>query len=82
VEVERARFDGSLLDDVHFAWAGSTEPGAAHYYRLQGAEVLAEWENAQPDVNHAHSVWRRPARDLGLDVLAAHHATHHIANRL
>jgi hypothetical protein len=39
--------------------------------------VLAEWENAQPDVNHAHSVWRDPARDLGLDVLAAHRAAHH-----
>jgi hypothetical protein len=76
-ERERARFDGTLLEDVHFAWAGAIERGEPHYYRLQGPQVLAEWENAQPDVNHAHSVWRDPARDLGLDVLAAHRAAHH-----
>lgn len=74
---ERARFDDMLLDDVHFAWAGPTGRGEPHYYRLQGAGILAEWENAQPDVNHAHSVWRRPSGDFGPDVLAAHHAEHH-----
>jgi hypothetical protein len=77
VQTERARFDDALLDDVHFAWAGSAERGEPHYYRLQGAEVLAEWENAQPDVNHAHSVLRNPGRDFGLDVLAAHYASEH-----
>lgn len=77
VERERARFDGALLDDVHFAWAGAGGRGEPHYYRLQGPQVLTEWENAQPNVNHAHSVWRHPTRDFGLDVLATHHATYH-----
>lgn len=65
------------LDAVHLAWAGSTEPGEPHYYRLQGPRLLAEWDNTQRQVNHAHSVWRDPGSDFGLDVLAAHRAEHH-----
>lgn len=65
------------LDDVHFAWAGSTDAGQPHYYRLQGPRLLAEWDNTQRGANHAHSVWRDPEADFGLDVLAAHRAAHH-----
>ncbi|WP_211241420.1 DUF3500 domain-containing protein [Pseudonocardia spinosispora] len=74
---ESARFAGSLLDEVHFAWAGSDEPGAACYYRLQGPRLLVEYDNAQRHANHAHSVWRDPEGDFGADVLAAHHRAHH-----
>ena len=69
--------DEAALDAVHFAWAGPTEPGAPHYYRLQGPRLLAEWDNTQRDANHGHSVWRDPTADFGLDVLAAHRAAHH-----
>ncbi len=69
--------DDAALDAVHLAWAGPTEPGAPHYYRLQGPRLLAEWDNTQRGANHAHSVWRDPAADFGLDVLAAHRAAHH-----
>jgi hypothetical protein len=72
--------DPAALDAVHVAWAGSTEPGEPHYYRLQGPRLLAEWDNTQRQVNHAHSVWRDPEADFGLDVLAAHHAGHHAAH--
>ncbi len=65
------------VDTVHLAWAGSMAPGEPHYYRLQGPRFLAEWDNTQRDGNHAHSVWRDPQRDFGLDVLASHRATHH-----
>ena len=65
------------LSAVHFAWAGSIEPGKPHYYRLQGPRFLAEWDNTQRGANHAHSVWRDPERDFGLDVLARHRAAHH-----
>jgi hypothetical protein len=65
------------LDQVHLAWAGSTEPGQPHYYRLQGPGLLIEWDNTQRGANHAHSVWRDPESDFGLDVLAAHQARHH-----
>ena len=77
VERERGRFDGEALDGVHFAWAGGLERGEPHYYRLEGPRLLAEWDNTQRGVNHAHSVWRDPGHDFGLDVLADHHATFH-----
>jgi Protein of unknown function (DUF3500) len=69
--------DDAALDAVHVAWAGPTERGAPHYFRLQGPRLLAEWDNTQRDANHAHSVWRDPTADFGLDVLAAHRAAHH-----
>ncbi|XVU22456.1 DUF3500 domain-containing protein [Actinoplanes sp. CA-054009] len=65
------------LEEMHFAWAGSTDPGAPHYYRVQGPRLLIEWDNTQRDANHAHSVWRDPSNDFGLDVLAAHRRSHH-----
>jgi hypothetical protein len=73
-----ARYDDrAALGAVHFAWAGSTAPGEPHYYRLQGPRLLVEWDNTQRQVNHAHSVWRDPEGDFGLDALAAHRAAHH-----
>jgi hypothetical protein len=69
--------DEPVLDAVHFAWAGSTTPGQPHYYRLQGSRLLIEWDNTQRNANHAHSVWRDPTLDFGLDVLARHRAAHH-----
>jgi hypothetical protein len=69
--------DEPALDAVHFAWAGSTAPGQPHYYRLQGPRLLIEWDNTQRNANHAHSVWRDPTVDFGLDVLARHRAAHH-----
>jgi Protein of unknown function (DUF3500) len=73
-----ARYDDDgALDAVHVAWAGPTEAGAAHYYRLQGPRLLVEWDNTQRGANHAHSVWRDPEADFGLDVLSAHRAAHH-----
>ncbi len=68
----------AALDAVHLAWAGGTAPGEPHYYLLEGPRLLLEWDNTQREVNHAHSVWRDPAADFGLDVLATHRrASHH-----
>ena len=69
--------DDAQLDAVHLAWAGPTEPGVPHYYRVQGPDLLLEWDNTQRGANHAHSVWRDPSRDFGLDTLARHRAQHH-----
>ncbi|ANY09692.1 hypothetical protein AFB00_01055 [Pseudonocardia sp. HH130630-07] len=69
--------DDAALDEVHLAWAGSTEPGRPHYYRLQGPRLLLEWDNTQGGADHAHSVWRDPESDLGLDVLGEHLAQDH-----
>jgi Protein of unknown function (DUF3500) len=71
------RYHGAELDAVHVAWAGSLAPGQPHYYRVQGPDLLIEWDNTQRGANHAHSVWRDPSRDFGLDVLTLHHRRHH-----
>lgn len=60
--------------DLHFAWQGPTQPGQRHYYRIQGDDLLIEYDNTSDDGNHAHTVLRRPYSDFGDDVLAAHRA--------
>jgi hypothetical protein len=72
------RLQGSDFDAITFAWAGSIEPGAPHYYRVQGPTFLIEYDNTQNDANHVHSVWRDFAGDFGRDLLREHHRdTHH-----
>ncbi|MFN0026815.1 MAG: DUF3500 domain-containing protein [Acidimicrobiales bacterium] len=65
------------LGQLRFAWAGGTEPGQAHYYRVQGAELLAEYDNTPRGANHVHTVWRNARSDFGADALAAHYQHHH-----
>ena len=60
------------VDSVHLPGAGSTEPGRPRYYRLQVPRLLGEWDDTQQGGDHAHSVWRDPGTDCGLDALAAH----------
>ncbi|MCF6509943.1 DUF3500 domain-containing protein [Blastococcus sp. MG754426] len=77
VSPSRRYDDDTVLDAVHVAWAGPMEPGAPHYYRVQGPRLLVEWDNTQRGADHAHSVWRDPAADFGMDVLARHRAAAH-----
>nr|MDT0657463.1 DUF3500 domain-containing protein [Micromonospora sp. DSM 115978] len=63
--------------ELHFAWEGPTRPGGRHYYRVQGEDLLIEYDNTSDDGNHPHTVLRRPHGDFGGDVLAAHHRAHH-----
>jgi hypothetical protein len=70
---EAGRLDGT---DLHFAWEGPLTPGARHYYRVQGGDLLIEYDTTD-DGNHAHTVLRRPRGDFGGDVLAAHYARAH-----
>lgn len=72
-EVEMAKYSGEGLDDLSFAWAGGTERGVPHYYRVQGPRLLIEYDNAQRAGNHAHSVLRNPDGDFGMDFLGEHH---------
>ncbi|MDQ7908811.1 DUF3500 domain-containing protein [Phytohabitans sp. ZYX-F-186] len=60
-----------------FAWEGPTRPGGRHYYRVQGEDLLIEYDNTSDDGNHAHTVLRRPHGDFGGDVLSAHRAADH-----
>ncbi len=63
-------------DDIHFAWAESTEPRGAFYARLQGPGLLLEIDNTE-DGDHVHAVWHRPGADFGDDLLVAHYAREH-----
>jgi hypothetical protein len=65
------------VGEIRFAWAGSDEPGAPHYYRIHGPTFLIEYDNVQTDANHIHSVWRDLTNDFGFDALAEHYATAH-----
>jgi hypothetical protein len=60
------------VENVAFAWAGPVERGQRHYYRVQGPTFLIEFDNAQNDGNHVHSVWRDFNGDFGRDLLREH----------
>jgi hypothetical protein len=72
-EAEMQRVDAAGVENLWFAWAGGTERGARHYYRVQGPGLLIEHDNTQGGGNHVHSVWRVPGGDFGDDLLAAHY---------
>lgn len=60
-------------DRVYFCWQGATEPGAGHYYRVQGPTYLLEFINVQSDpagnkANHIHSVLRNIKGDFAVAV--------------
>jgi hypothetical protein len=60
------------IENIYFAWAGGTEPGQKHYYRVQGPTFLIEFDNTQDNANHIHSVWRDFTGDFGRDLLREH----------
>ena len=66
--------------ELRFAWAGGTEVGQAHYYRIHGPTILVEYDNQQTNANHIHTVWRDLRHDFGGDLLAEHYRTHKHAN--
>jgi hypothetical protein len=68
-----ARIERAGFEKVHFAWAGGTETGEPHYYRIHGPTVLIEYDDTQNDANHIHTVFRDLTRDLGGDALRAHY---------
>jgi hypothetical protein len=69
----RAALERTDFVEVAFAWAGSTRPGEAHYYRIQGPSFLVEYDNTQNDANHIHTVWRDFDGDFGRDLLRQHY---------
>jgi hypothetical protein len=67
-----ARVRKAGVEKIGFAWAGETERGKKHYYRIQGPTFLVEYDNTQNDGNHIHSVWRDFNGDFGRDLLREH----------
>lgn len=66
-----------VVDDLHFAWIGTLEDDAPHYYRIQGPDFVFEYDDTQGDANHIHSVWRSRADDFGGDLLERHYDASH-----
>ncbi|HEU4551183.1 MAG TPA: DUF3500 domain-containing protein [Chitinophaga sp.] len=64
-------------NNMHFAWAGATEWGGGHYYRIQNPAILIEYDNTQNNGNHIHTVLRDLKNDFGEDVLREHYAAAH-----
>lgn len=61
------------LEQLSFAWIGSTNRGDPHYYRIQGSGFLIEYDNTQNDANHVHLVWRDFDGDFGRDLIRLHY---------
>jgi Protein of unknown function (DUF3500) len=84
MHLERLDRAGLGGESFTFAWAGQTERGKPHYYRVQGPSFLVEFENAQVGAglpgegNHIHTVWRDPDNDFGDDLLLNHYAQDHL----
>lgn len=65
------------IENLSFAWAGSLQPGAGHYYRIQGPMLLIEYDNTQNNANHVHSVVRDLTNDFAGDILKEHYLKEH-----
>lgn len=70
-EMDRIATAGGV-DQLHFAWAGGTSIDQPHYFRIQGPVTLIEFDNAEDNGNHVHSVWRDPSNDFAADLLMQH----------
>jgi hypothetical protein len=63
--------------NVYFAWSGGIRRGDPHYYRVQSADFLIEFDDTQDHANHIHSVWRDFNGDFGRDLLEEHYRSAH-----
>ena len=78
-DIAKKRMQGLMeedLEDIHFAWAGATQKGKPHYYRIQGKTFLIEFDNSQNNANHIHTVWRDFDGDFGRDIIREHYEQH------
>ncbi len=74
---ELEKIQALSAEKIFFAWAGGTELGEGHYYRVQGPTFLIEYDNTQNNANHPHAVLRSIDNDFGDDVLKAHYDADH-----
>ncbi len=74
---ELAKMRAAGIGQIYFGWAGSTETGEGHYYRIQGSGWLLEYDNTQNNNNHVHAVWRDLKNDFADDPLARHYSQEH-----
>jgi len=63
--------------NIYLAWSGGINKGEPHYYRVQSATFLIEFDDTQDNANHIHSVWRDFNGDWGEDLLKEHYQSSH-----
>jgi len=63
--------------NISFAWAGGLNKVDPHYYRIQTAAFLIEYDATQNGANHIHAVWRDFSGDFGADLLGEHYQASH-----
>jgi hypothetical protein len=68
------QIDREDFSEIRFAWAGATELGKGHYYRIQGLTFLIEFDNTVGNANHIHTVWRDFDGDFGKDIIKEHYS--------
>ncbi len=73
-EIANAARAAMELDSLSFAWMGPAEVGAPYYFRITGGDFVYEFDAAQDNGNHAHTVWRDKSDDFGATILARHYA--------
>ena len=68
-----------LIDpkSAHFLWLGAVELAKPHYFRLTAGDFVYEFDNAQGNANHIHTVWRDRRNDLGKNALEEHYRDAH-----
>jgi hypothetical protein len=76
-EISSAYLKTIEIDKLSFAWMGSMERSGPHYYRLQDADFIFEYDNVQSGANHVHTVWRSKLGDFGEDLLPEHYQMSH-----
>jgi hypothetical protein len=70
----RVQLDADGPSAVYFAWAGGTERGTPHYFRVHTPQLLLELVNAVDSGNHIHSVIRDFDNDFAHASLAKYDA--------
>jgi hypothetical protein len=76
-DTERFVWPALISRGIHFAWAGSTNPGAPHYYRIFAQDQFVIEYNCQGSVSHVHSVFHDLTDPLAEDLLRRHFEQHH-----
>lgn len=72
-----SKIENAGIENLTFAWSGSLQPGAGHYYRIQGPMLLIEYDNTQNNANHVHTVVRDLTNDFAEDILRQHYEKEH-----
>lgn len=71
------QIEAEELNDLVFAWMGATDGEGRHYYRIQGKNLIVEYDNSQGNGTHIHTVWRNKKEDFGADPLLGHYQHGH-----